>query len=126
MKTDNIFKYGFFIMIAVTILVYVFKGQGSDGKEYLEELEKQKAYYETIIKGLEDSIDIRDARIISLSHDLKVERGIAQDAINKRKAAIRYYEKRIKARDNLTTHELDSIFAKRYGLNSSTPETDSH
>jgi hypothetical protein len=39
--SQDIYKYGFFFLIVVVILVYVFKGQGSDGWKLLRSTSKR-------------------------------------------------------------------------------------
>lgn len=123
---DNIFKYGFFALIVVVILVYVFKGIPGETKAYIKKLEEEKIELNENISRLED-----DNRRIVTNIELKMDsiRILESDLAeieNKRIAAIKYYEKRIRNIDNLTVHGLDSLFAERYGLRSGATEEDSH
>ena len=122
---DKVFKYGFFALIVVVILVYVFKGIPGETKAYIERLEEERKELNEKITDLEgdnrkivtelalkkDSIRILESDLVEIEH--------------KRISAIKYYEKRIRNIDHLTVHGLDSLFATRYGLGSGTSEEDS-
>jgi predicted nuclease with TOPRIM domain len=125
MKTD-FYKYGFFALIVVVILVYVFKGQGSDGREIIKKYEQEVKVLQDEIDVLQDKNDSIRGRMANYNDSLRVLRSETTRIEKRRKAAIRYYEKRIKAIDDLHVHELDSLFASRYGFGSSPPESDSN
>jgi len=126
MKTDLIFKYGFFAMIALVIIVYMFKGIPGDTKAYIKSLEEEKKELNEKVSRLEGEIRNIITELEIKNDSLRLEQEVSEEWRNKRLAAIKYYEKRIKARDNLATHQLDSIFAERYGFSSSPSEESSN
>ena len=120
--TNKITFYGFFVLIAVIIGILVFQGQSDGDKKYIDTLHEQiDALNENISRLEEENSQI--AVDLSLKADsLVLERSISADAINKRRSAIKYYEKRIRDRDNLAVNDLDSLFADRFS--SRAPEVD--
>lgn len=122
----NITFYGFFILLAVSILAYVFKGISPETKQLINKLESEKKELNDKISNLKAD-NRRIATDIALYIDtLSVLQLDLLDIEIKRIAAIRYYEKRIRNIDNLTIHGLDSLFAERYRLSGSDSEGDSH
>ena len=130
MNQNNIFKYGFFALIAVIIAILMLKGDSDESKLYIDTLHEQ-------IEVLNE----KNSRLSEQNNQIAVDLDLKSDSIavlsvdiaeikQKRTSAIRYYEKRISNIDNLTTHELDSFFIARYGGNdttgSDTTEVDSH
>ena len=115
----NIFKYGFFVLIVVIILIVVFKGRSQGDKLYIDTLHEQIDGLNEKISHLDDE-NTRIATSLALKMDsISVLRSEVAQIENKRIAAIRYYEKRIRDIDNITVHGLDSLFAERYGLSGS-------
>ena len=123
---QKIFKYGFFAMIVVLILMLVFKGRTSGDKLYEQVLEDKIELLNHDISVLDDKNRLLQVEINVLSDSLGILDQKAKENENKRKAAINYYEKRIKALNDLTVHELDSFFAARYRFSSDTAEASSH
>ena len=111
---NNIFKYGFFILVIAIILIVVFKGEGDGNKLYVQELENK-------IERLNDVNSLLEAKNSQIITDI----GLKMDSIavlesevaeieNKRIAAIKYYEKRINNIDKFNVIQLDSSFTTRY------------
>jgi hypothetical protein len=128
MKIDmnTIFKFGFFALIGLVIVVYMFKGIPGETKAYIKELEKQKEELNEKISHLEDD-NRRIITNLALKMDsIRILESDVAEIENKRIAAIKYYEKRIRNMDNLNVHELDSLFTERYGLRSGVTEEGSN
>jgi hypothetical protein len=123
---DKIFKYGFFAVIVIAILAYVFKGIPGETKAYIEKLEEEKIELNENISRLEGD-NRRIVTNIALKMDtIRILESDLAEIENKRIAAIKYYEKRIRNIDGLTVHGLDSLFAARYRFSSDTTEEDSN
>ena len=116
--------YGFFVLIVVIIGILIFQGQSDGDKQYLNTLHEQIDGLNEKYSRLEDKIVAKDIELGLMFDSLSLERQVSSDAINKRQAAIRYYEKRIRDRDNLAVNDLDSLFAERFGGRA--PEVDGH
>lgn len=112
---NDIFKYGFFILIAVVIGILIFQGQSDGDKLYENELKDHIKAQDEIISRLEDENSQISVDLSLKADSIAVLSVDVQKIDNKRKAAIRYYENRIKNIDNLSIPELDSLFKSRYG-----------
>lgn len=111
---NNLFKYGFFILIAIVIITFIFKGENSSDKMYIEGLEDKVERLNVINSRLEEDNlaieEINSAREDSISAlSLEIE-----EIETKKNLIIRNYEKRIRDIDNFTNSQLDSFFIARY------------
>jgi len=126
MKADNIFKYGFFIVVALGILAYVFKGRSAEDNTLIDSLHKEISTLNISIDSLEVAFTQLDKENKVLLDSIVIIESDLIEINEQRVAAIKYYEKRIRNIDNLTTHELDSLFTERYRLSGSDPQEDSN
>ena len=124
MTNNNLFKYGFFTLIAGIILYIVFWPEPDGNQQYVDGLHEQIEALNVINSRLSEQNDqitvdlsLKADSIAALAVDI-------QEIKKQRIAAIRYYEKRINNIDKLTTHELDSFFLARYGGSRDTTEVD--
>lgn len=120
MNLNNITKYGFFVLIAVIIAILMLQGESDESKLYLdtlheriEALNETKSRLEEQNEQIAINLSLKSDSISALTVDI-------QNIKDKRKAAIKYYEKRIDNINRLTTHELDSFFIARYGSRDTT------
>ena len=123
---DSVFKYGFFLLLAGLVVSLMLRGSTDVDEQYLNTLHEKLEALEAEVTTLEATNSVLKDKIIVLEDSVVILDNRSQELENKRKAAIRYYEKRLRSIDNLTTHELDSIFAERYGFNGSSSEEDSN
>ena len=111
---NNFFKYGFFSLIAIIIVIFSFKGTTSSDKLYINELELKVKSLNDINSQLEadnskiitelafkmDSIAVLKSEVVEIKH--------------KKILLSRYYEKKIKDINRFSVSELDSAFSARY------------
>lgn len=110
----NLYKYGFFILIAIVIITFFFKGENRSDKLYIEELEDKVERLNEINSRLEDeNLSIEEANKARKDSILVLSLEIEEIEI-KKNLIIRNYEKRIKNIDNFTNSQLDSFFIARY------------
>ena len=121
---NNFFKYGFFLLIAIVIITFVFKGQNSSDKLYIERLENEKNLLKESNIDLQEKFDSVTLEFVVIRDSLQIQRLVNIESENKRRSAKRYYEKRINSRDNLAVYDIDSVFTKRFG--SMPPQMDGH
>ena len=111
---NNFFKYGFFILIAIIIVTFIFKGQNSSDKLYIEELEARVERLNVINSRLDnENLDIEKINKARKDSILALSLEIEEIEI-KKNLIIRNYEKRIRDIDNFTNSQLDSFFIARY------------
>ena len=122
--SNKFFQYGFFVLLAAAIIAYTFKGRGD--KKYIKSLETQVEQLQVQVDSIQVLNASLEAGIAALSDSIDSLDIRAQEIETKRLNAIRYYEKRLKNINSLTTHQLDSLFAGRYGLGSVDSQEDSH
>lgn len=108
---DNIFKYGFFILIVLVISVWMFKGRSD--KEYIKELETQEVTLNEKILRLE-----ADNRRIITNLALKTDSILVLRSeytiLDEEKPNAEYHEERINDYNRFFIVQLDSSFTKRY------------
>ncbi len=111
---EKIYRYGFFVLMALVILVFVFKDESSGDNLYIETLESKierlnmkNAYLDAQNSNIVADIEVKMDSIANLKSEVKrVE--------YKKTLMKRYYENKINAIDKLNVYELDSAFAARY------------
>ena len=118
------YKIGFFLLIGAIVLIVVFRGQSDSDKLYIEGLESERDALKESNINLQDNIDSVTLELVVIKDSLQIERFVVIESENKRRSAIRYYEKRINSRDNLAVSDIDSVFTKRFG--SMPPKVDGH
>ena len=110
---DKVFRYGFFILLAITVVVYTFKGRGD--KAYIDQLEDKVEKLEEEYREISIRNSSLEGSISSLKDTLEIVGLQVSETEKKRLEAIKYYEKKLKDIGSLTTVELDSFFTERYG-----------
>ena len=110
----NFFKFGFFILIAIAILTFVFKGQNSSDKLYIEGLKSERDALKESNINLQDNIDSVALELVVIKDSFNIEKLAVIESENKRHSATKYYEEKIKSRDNLVVNEINKIFEKRF------------
>lgn len=128
MKIDlnTITKYGFFVLLVVIVLILTLDSGADKNKPYVDALEKKIEQLEDTNKRIMNAFDSVSFALVQMSDSAALLREDNARLDNINKSTVRYYEKKIRNRDRLTTHELDSIFANRYGLSSGPAEASSH
>lgn len=112
---DKFFRVGFFLLVVVVIVSYIFKGRSD--KAYERELQSQKIELDEKISRLEsDNRKIATDLAVKMDSLTILESEMAKNK-NKKIAIIKYYEKRIRNIDTLSDPELDSMFRARYPSN---------
>ena len=126
MNLQSVYKYGFFALICVVIVVLTLKGRTQGDKLYLNTLE-------TKIEVLEGDIQALDALNSNLKSDILIltdsVESLEQETLKlegKRRAAIKYYEKKLTAINSYTVTDLDSFFTERYGFGSDSTQAGSN
>ena len=112
---NNLFKYGFFALIAVIILILVFQGRSESDDLYIDELHSKVERLNVINFRLEDEISKIVAELEVKMDSIATLKGEVAEIEYKKILLAKYYEKKIRAIDNLNVSQLDSAFSERYG-----------
>lgn len=113
--TNKIFKFGFFALIAVIIVILSFKGSTEGDDLYLDELESKVKSLNVINSRLEDENSIISTQLEFKMDSISVLKSEVAEIEYKKILLTKYYEKKIRAIDKLNVSQLDSVFANRYG-----------
>lgn len=117
---DKIFKIGFFVLIAVIILMIVFNGRSDSDQLYIDDLHNK-------VEALNDENSVLEAENTKIATDLALKmdsiatlEGEVAEIEYKKILLTRYYEKKIRNIDKLNVSQLDSVFAARYRFSGDT------
>lgn len=111
---NNFFKYGFFGLIVVVILLFLFRGRNSGDKLYMQELEDQLEQKDMKILRLSSEISRNHQNIARLNDSLTHLNNRVLDLKTQEQRILQNNEKQVETIDFVTLPELDSIIRSIY------------
>ena len=114
LNIKDVYKYGFFSLIIAIIVILIFQGRSDGDHLYEDELQSRIETLDTDIGALSGENEVLRLEIGVHEDSLRILGMETEDLEYKRKAAIQYYEKRIRVIEHYSVTQLDSFFTARY------------